>query len=67
MNRNPLLDESCVHSILRSFQMHFRQMLLSAGISLAPLSQLISGCFFCFQRQFMQIKRTPNILFLKPT
>jgi hypothetical protein len=28
---------------------------------------LVTGCFSCFRRQFMQIKTTCNKLFLLPT
>lgn len=67
MERNPLIDESCVRSILRQFKKHWEQVLLSADIPLHPLRSLAEACFSFMGRQFMQIKRTPNILFLRPT
>lgn len=67
MERNPLVDESCVRSILRMFRKHWKQAILSASIPLHPLRRLVDGCFSFSSRQFMQIKRTPNILFLKST
>ena len=67
MERNPLIDESCVHSIFRQFKKHWEQVLLAAGIPFRPLRSLVGTCFSFRSCQFMQIKRTPNILFLKPT
>lgn len=67
MERNPLIDESCVHSIFRQFKKHWEQALLAADIPFRPLRSLVETCFSFRSRQFMQIKRTPSILFLKPT
>lgn len=67
MERNPLVDESSIRSILRRFRLHWQQKLLSQGITLQPLGTLIIKSFSHFNRQFMQIKTTPNILFLRPT
>ncbi len=67
MERNPLVDESCVRSIIRQFKKHWEQPVLSAGIPLRPPRSLVRGCFSFASRQFMQIKRTPNILFPSPT
>lgn len=67
MERNLLIDENCVRSILRQFKKHWEQILLAADIPFHPLRGLVETCFSFRSRQFMQIKRTPNILFLKPT
>ena len=67
MERNPSIDENNVQSILLQFQRHWKQKILSQGISLALSSDLVQQCFCSFNRQFMQIKTTPNILFLRPT
>lgn len=67
MERNPLVDESCIRSILRRFKLHWQQKLLSLCIALLPLDTLVIKCLSLFSRQFMQIKTTPNILFLRPT
>jgi len=67
MERNPLVDENCVRSILRQFRKHWEQAILSAAIPLYPPRSLVGGCFSFISRQFMQIKRTPNILFSSPT
>lgn len=63
IDENPLLDESTVRSILRRFRKHWEQKLLSQSLGLYPLDELARGCLSAFGRQFMQIKRTPNILF----
>ena len=61
LERNPLIDESDVKYIVRQFRRHWKQRLLSAGLTLCD--ELIKPCFSRFSRQFMQIHRTPNILF----
>ncbi|MBO4980810.1 MAG: hypothetical protein J6C84_02800 [Lachnospiraceae bacterium] len=61
------MDESCVHSVIRRFRLHWEQRLLSENISLMGSTDFIQRCFSVFYRQFMQIKGTPNILFLTPT
>ncbi len=67
MNATPSIDESSVRSIIKRYRMHWLQRLLSENISLCNISGLVQRCFFRFRRQFMQIKNTPNILFLTPT
>lgn len=67
MARNPLVDESIIRYILRQFKAHWQQKLLSQGLTLQPLAALVSGSFSFFRRQFMQVKNTPNSLFLRPT
>ncbi len=67
MDTTPSIDESCVRSIIRRYRMHWLQRILSENISLCHISGLVQRCFSCFRRQFMQIKNTPNILFLTPT
>lgn len=67
MDTTPSIDESCVRSVIRRFKQHWKQRLLSESISLMSASELIRCCFSAFGRQFMQIKGTPNILYLTPT
>lgn len=67
MERNPLIDENCVRFILRQFKKHWKQVLLAAGIPFHPLRSLVETCFSFRSRQFMQIKRTQNLLFPRPT
>ena len=67
MDYTPSIDENCVRSVIRRFRLHWKQRLLSESIKLIPDFHLIRQCFSAFRRQFMQIKHTPNILFLTPT
>lgn len=67
MEATPSIDESCVRSVIRRFRGHWEQRLLSENIILSPCMDFIRRCFSAFHRQFMQIKRTPNLLFLTPT
>lgn len=61
------IDENTISSIIRSYRLHWRQRLRSSGLSTEALPDLIRGCFTFFSRSFMQIKTTPNKLFLSPT
>lgn len=63
--RNLCLDENNAASVIRSFRRHWKQRLKSSGISL--LEDPTIPCFSHYSRQFMQIKKTPNLLFLSPT
>lgn len=67
MEQTPSIDENNVSSILRRYRLYWQQRLRSERIPLMPLPQLIRLCFQAFQRQFLQIKPTPNLLFLKTT
>lgn len=61
------VDENNLSSIIRSYKLHWRERLRSAGLSVAGCTSLVTGCFSHFSRQFMQIKTTVNKLFLLPT
>lgn len=61
------LDESNIRSVIRSYRKHWQQRLRFAGIRLADFALAVRLCFASFNRQFMQVKCTPNILFLTPT
>ena len=61
------IDENNLKSIIRSYLLHWKQRMYSAFLSFSNPTSLILGCFFHFSRQFMQIKTTPNKLFLLPT
>lgn len=67
MDSTPSIDESSVRSVIRRFRLHWKQRLLSESISPLPDTGFIRCCFSAFRRQFMQVKCTPNILFLTPT
>ena len=61
------VDESNVRSVLRSYRKYWRERLRCEGISISPIHELIRRSFHAFCRQFMQIHRTANQLFLRPT
>lgn len=60
MDSNTDLDESNFYYVRNQYRKHWKQRLLSMGISLA--GALVEQCFFYFSRQFMQIHRMRNIL-----
>ena len=61
MDRNYLIDESNVKYIIRQFRRHWKQRILSLGLSLSD--SLAVPCLTAYLRQFMQIHRTRNLLF----
>lgn len=65
MVNNPSIDESNCRYVLKQFFSHWKERLLAYGISFR-FSDLLH-CFSFYKRQFMQIKSTPNILFLNTT
>ncbi len=67
MDNNPCIDESNYRYIIRQYLKHWKQRLLSIKVSFQPFMTLCTSCFTYFSRQFMQIKCTPNILFLNTT
>ena len=67
MNSNPCIDENCYRYIIRCYRKYWHEKLVSERIPLTSFSHLIKSCFAYFSRQFMQIKNTPNILFLNTT
>lgn len=62
-----VVDESNVRSVLRSYRKYWQERLRYAAIFIRPLPELTRQCFQTFSRQFMQIKHTPNQLFVRPT
>ena len=67
MDQTPSIDENCIRSIIRRYLLHWLQRILSASLSITISLSFIRLCFSHFSRPFMQVKRTPNILFLTPT
>lgn len=63
----PSADENNVKAVIRKYLFHWLQRLLSEAIQRHPLPDLVIQCFSHYSRQFLQIRRTPNILFLKTT
>lgn len=67
MDETPSIDENNIYSLIRRYIHHWMQRILSASVSIHLSLSFVRQCFSSYQRQFMQIKRTPNILFFKPT
>ena len=67
MERNNSIDESNCRHVIRQYLMHWKQKLLSERIGFDGIASLTTSCFQFFSFQFMQIKRTPNILFINTT
>lgn len=67
MAMNPLIDESNYRYILSKYLLYWKQRLLAERIILFNHLLLSSKCILMFSMQFMQIKCTPNILFMNTT
>ena len=67
MDSNPLIDEGCYRYIIKCYKQKWRERLHTERILLSPVCTLINSCFAFFSRQFMQIKKVPNILFVNTT
>ena len=67
LKSNDSIDESRFRYIIRQYLNHWKQKLLSEKIALAPSSDLIQSCFKHYSRQFMQIRRTTNLIFSSTT
>lgn len=61
MERNFLIDENNIKHIIRQFKKHWKQRLLSLGLSI--LDDLAVPCLLSYARQFMQVQRTRNKLY----
>ena len=61
------IDENLIASITKRYIMHWMQKIRSFRVDLSFPSRLVKLCFSLFMNQFMQIRQTPNILFLTPT
>lgn len=67
MNENPSIDENNYRYIIRCYKNHWQEKLLAEHICLSNTVILIESCFSFFSRQFMQIRRAPNILSILTT
>lgn len=65
--KNPYVDENDVKYIIRQYVRHWLQRLLAESVPLTPVRKLVSSCFTFYSAQFMQIRRTFNILAPSPT
>lgn len=65
MLSNPFIDENNIVYVIKQYLKHWKEKLIAFDIK---INQHISqSCFSFFKRQFMQIKRCLNILFLPTT
>lgn len=67
MVKTSSIDENLIASIIRRYVKHWLHKIRSFRIGLYFLPRLVEQCFSLFMNQFMQIRQTPNILFLTPT
>ena len=61
------ISEWTIRNIYRNFQRFWKEMLLSISQDLKYPAELVINSFKHFRRQFMQIHRGSNLLFLKTT
>lgn len=64
---NDSIDESTMRHVIVNYRRHWKQRLFSHSISITCVPALIKQCFMLYSRQFMQIRRTFNYLFLNTT
>ena len=68
MARNYLIDLSEIRAVIRRYQKNWKEKLTSWGLEIkSSVTKLIRESFEHGKQQFMQIRRTANKLFLKPT
>lgn len=63
----PDLSEWTIRHVWNNYRHFWKQRLLSEKISLSPPLELVRRSFQAFERQFLQIHRGLNSLFLKTT
>lgn len=63
LHKKDSVDESNFRYVTRQYLKFWKQKLISEKIDLHPISCLILDCFKYFSRQFMQIRRTANLIF----
>ena len=65
LQMNSEIDENYVRYLIRKYRKHWEQRLPALKLSLGDL--LTVPCLSHYSRQFMQVRSTPNILFLVST
>jgi len=65
--RLPSVTESGILRILRTYRNHWKERLAASRCGFKDIPALIRKCLSDYHKQFMQIKCTPNILFLRTT
>ena len=65
---NPEINIWSVIHIIKQYKHHWKERLLAMKASVFDdMDHLIQACFDSYNRQFMQVKRTRNVLFLHTT
>ena len=67
LEHSPDIDRRNILAILQLFCRFWKERLLSERLTLTSPFDLSASCFALWQRQFMQIRATPNTLFMPPT
>jgi len=65
--KRPNLSEWTIRYIWNAFHRIWKQRLLAESIPLSPIPELVCRCFSSYHRQFLQIHRGINTLFLQTT
>lgn len=65
LHKNYQIDESHVRHIIRRYKQHWKERILSIGLTLHD--RLTEACLSVYSLQFMQIHRTWNSFFSPPT
>lgn len=64
MEGNTDITEEDIYRIKMKYKMEWKERLASASLDLKiNVLELVSSCFFAFEKQFMQVRRGINILF----
>lgn len=61
------IDENNVKAVILRYRRHWRERLRAERIPLAPAAGLILRCFACYASQFLQVRRSANVLFADTT
>jgi len=61
------IDENNVKAVILRYRRHWRERLRAERIPLAPAADLIMRCFACYASQFLQVRRSVNVLFQDTT
>ena len=63
LKSNFSIDENNIRSVILRYRKYWKSRILSYNILRYPLTSLVKQCFSIFERQFMQIRSTLNLLF----
>lgn len=65
LEENYIIDDREAYRVIRNYRKHWKARLEAEGVSLEE--DLVTACFRYYGRQFMQIKKSANRLFVPPT